>query len=134
MKRLRIFVDANVLFSACNPGSRINQTLTQCVANHEVVTCAVAIDETFRNLTRKRPIWLPAFAIFQSVIQIIPENGSLLELGLPEVDGILLGAAVSARCDIFVTGDHHHFGLLFGQTITGVRVLTPRAFAIELSR
>jgi predicted nucleic acid-binding protein len=134
MKRLRIFVDANVLFSACNPGSRVNQTLTQSTAEHEVVNCAIAIDEASRNLARKRPMWLPNFAIFQSVIHIIPESSPLPELGLPEIDGILLGAAVSAGCDIFITSDQHHFGLLFGKTIDGVRVLTPNAFANEYAR
>jgi predicted nucleic acid-binding protein len=131
MKSLRIFVDANVLFSACNQGSRVNAMLREAIDQHEVVTSETAMAETARNLAKKKPAWLVHWSIFQSKLHSVPEATAPPELDLPAVDGILLGTAIATDCDIFITGDHHHFGKLFGKTIGGVRVLTPAAFTAE---
>ncbi len=48
-------------------------------------------------------------------------------------DAPLLAAAAHAGADLFVTGDAHDFGPLFGKVFRGVHVVTlARAFGIVL--
>jgi predicted nucleic acid-binding protein len=131
MQPLRIFVDANVLFSACIPGSPVGSIFRETLDRHELFTCAIALEETRRNLGAKNPAWLPPMQMLEPRLGIVPEAPAPAEVTLPQIDGILLGAAVAADCDIFITGDHRHFGKLFGRTIAGVRILTPAMFAKE---
>ena len=41
----------------------------------------------------------------------------------------MLGAAIRLRCDALVTGDRTHFGALYGRTIAGVTIHSPRSLA-----
>jgi hypothetical protein len=49
-------------------------------------------------------------------------------LALIEKDRPILRAAIHAECSHLLTGDHRHFGALFGQTVKGVRILTIRNY------
>ena len=51
---------------------------------------------------------------------------------LPDKDEPVLGAAIAGRCDYLVTGDRTHFGALYGRTIGGVAIVSPRQLAEEL--
>lgn len=50
-------------------------------------------------------------------------------VSLPEKGGPVLAAAILHHCDILVTGDHIHFGQLYGKAIQGVSVLSPTMLA-----
>jgi len=54
---------------------------------------------------------------------ILPRRVTLIEKDQP-----ILRAAIHARCSHLLTGDHRHFGTLFGQTVKGVRILTIRNY------
>jgi hypothetical protein len=54
---------------------------------------------------------------------ILPSRVALIEKDQP-----ILRAAIHARCSHLLTGDHRHFGTLFGQTVKGVRILTIRNY------
>lgn len=47
---------------------------------------------------------------------------------LTSKDQPILLAAIQARCSHLLTGDHKHFGHLFGLTIKGVRIVTVRDY------
>jgi len=53
-------------------------------------------------------------------------------LPLPEKDRPVLAAAIRHGCAALVTGDRSHFGALYGRTIRGVRIHSPRSLAEEL--
>jgi hypothetical protein len=49
-------------------------------------------------------------------------------LTLIEKDQPILRAAIHAKCSHLLTGDHRHFGALFGRAVKGVRILTIRGY------
>ena len=53
----------------------------------------------------------------------LPKRAALVSKDQP-----ILLAAIQARCSHLVTGDHRHFGHLFGHTITGVHIVTVRDY------
>lgn len=48
---------------------------------------------------------------------------------LPDKDQPVLAAAIRYGCTALVTGDRMHFGSLYGQTIQGVTIHSPRSLA-----
>lgn len=123
----RVFLDANVLFSAAY---RPNAGLLRLwhLAQTELVTSEYAAIEALRNLVdpeqRRRLLRL---LMGVEVTASRPEP-TLPDAGLPDKDRPILEAAVAARCDVLLTGDHRHFGQLFGTTVSGVQVLTPARY------
>ena len=53
----------------------------------------------------------------------LPKRIELASKDLP-----ILLAAIQARCSHLLTGDHRHFGHLFGRTVKGVHILTVRDY------
>jgi hypothetical protein len=53
-------------------------------------------------------------------------------LPLPAKDRPVLSAAIRQRCSALVTGDRTHFGPLYGRTIHGVTIHSPRSLAEAL--
>ena len=58
---MRVFLDANVLFSASNTGSNIARLIALLVERGTAVSSDLAVEEARRNITLRRPAWLPAF-------------------------------------------------------------------------
>lgn len=130
---MRIFLDANVLFSAClKEHSRQYAFFSLARSGHcRLLTSAYAIDEVRRNLTRKAPSRLSILEILTHLVEPAaqPSDDIVARMGrygLPAKDTPILAAAIAARVDILVTGDRRHFGALFGQEIEQVRVLSLR--------
>ncbi|MGH9441526.1 MAG: hypothetical protein ACRD16_04575 [Thermoanaerobaculia bacterium] len=53
---------------------------------------------------------------------------------LPEKNRPVLAAAIHLGCEALVTGDRSHFGPLFGRSIRGVAIHSPRSIAEKLLR
>ena len=53
-------------------------------------------------------------------------------LPLPANDRPVLAAAIHLNCDALVAGDRTHFGALYGRTIHGVTIHSPRSLAEAL--
>jgi uncharacterized protein len=51
---------------------------------------------------------------------------------LPEKDRPVLAAAMDLHCRALVTGDRTHFGTLYGKTLAGVTIHSPRSLAQAL--
>ena len=90
------------------------------------------VEEAKRNLSAKKPEWLPGFESLCATIEISTRMGACPEVGLPAKDQPVLAAAVSCASDFLLTGDRLHFGHLFGSTVAGVRVLSVREMAQEM--
>ncbi len=97
--------------------------------NIVLVSSVYAIDEAERNLdfadTRAR-----LYRLLQK-IEIAEEAPAITfpkGIELPLKDLPILRAAIHAGCTHLLTGDHKHFGALFGRSVQGVRILTIRDY------
>jgi predicted nucleic acid-binding protein len=125
---MRVFLDANVLFSA-SLFARGNAPLLVEIGRAggcRLLTSPMTLQEAGRNPARKAPQALDRFKHVQAVIELVLDASADLLLwaqGLPVKDAPILAAAVLARADLLVMGDRRHFGPLFGRTLQGVRIL-----------
>jgi uncharacterized protein len=130
---MRIFLDANVLFSAARgTGSPLHGFFRLAEAGAcELVASPFALDEARRNISRKQPAKVAELERLIARIAVCREAGAEEVLwarstGLPEKDAPILAAAVQAKADILVTGDRTDFGDLYERKLRGVEILPPR--------
>jgi hypothetical protein len=121
---MRIFLDANVLFSASNRGSNIARLVELAVRDHVVLTCDLAHEEARRNIVLKRSQWSKGFDELQAAIQCVPTALFELPVELIEKDRPIICSAIHSGCDLLATGDKRHFEHLFEQTVQGVTVVS----------
>ena len=125
----RVFLDANVLFSASyRDDSRLLQLWK--LADVELVTSALAAGEALRNLETE--LQRERLNSLLASVTIVPEPASNSALpssvALPAKDAPILLAAIQAQATHLLTGDKRHFGLLYGQVIDGVLIQRPSQF------
>ena len=120
----RLFLDANVLFSAAY---RSNAGLLQFWKLKDVVLCSsrYALEEARINLTqdvqrRRLEKLAAAIQFFDSIPRSLPH-----EAPLPDKDVPIFLAAMAARATHLITGDVRHFGRYFRKTIESILVLPP---------
>lgn len=131
---MRVFLDANVLFSASNDDSNIARLVDWLLEEATAVTSDLAREEARRNLALKRADWLPSFEKRMRRIELSPSVRFELPVKLDEGDQPLLCAAIRARCTHFATGDRRDFGHLFDTTVEGVRVINLLQLAAILAK
>lgn len=110
---MRVFLDANVLFTAAhNPNGKAAFTVESGETGHYVLfTSDAAYEEAKRNLAAKYPDCLPLLDGFMDRITLILADLSApFPDGLPPKDAIIFQAAVACRATHFLTGDLRHFG------------------------
>jgi uncharacterized protein len=120
----RLFLDANVLFSAAyHPSAGL---LAIWRLKH-VVLCSsrYAFREARLNLEEEEQ-WRRLDRLAGS-LQFFdgPERKLPHGLVLPEKDIPILLAAIEAKADYLLTGDVRHFGSHFGKKIEGVTIMRP---------
>lgn len=131
---MRIFLDANILFSAAKTDGAIRQLLRLAAeAGHECWVDGFVVEEAHRNLIAKAPDSIGDLRTLLSRMHLAPILASdpHLEssLPLPVKDQPVLAAAIRHDCAALVTGDKAHFARLFGKTIHGVAIYSPRSLA-----
>lgn len=120
----RLFLDANVLFSAAyRPGAGLLRLWK--LPNAILCSSRYALEEARANLTtesqRVRLAELSAaLKFFESSDNELPSG-----IALPEKDVPILLAAIAARSTHLITGDLRHFGPFFGKRIAGLTILPP---------
>jgi uncharacterized protein len=134
---VRIFLDANVLFSAAKSPGAIQRLLGLLLdARHECCVDDYVITEARRNLELKAPGSLTVLDRLLKRLRLAPtpSRGTELDASLPlaEKDRPILAAAIRLACDALVTGDRTHFGGLYGRKVRGVTIHSPRSLAEEL--
>ena len=134
---MRVFLDANVLFSAAKSDGVLRRLLDLLIeAGHECWADGFVAEEARRNLAAKFPDGLPVLDALLSRLRTGPIHtpDSALEDGLPlpEKDRPVLAAAIRHGCEALVTGDRAHFGRLYGKAIHGVTIHSPRSIAEAL--
>lgn len=120
----RLFLDANVLFSAAY---RVNAGLLSLWKLKKVQLCSsrYALEEARINLAeeaqRERLNRLvTALELFDAQPEQLPQG-----ILLPEKDAPILLAAIAAMATHLVTGDVRHFGAYFGKKISGILIVSP---------
>lgn len=134
---MRIFLDANVLFSAAKSDGAVRQLLMLLEkSGHECCADGYVIAEARRNLLAKAPDRVVDFERLLSRTKTAgaQRSDTALEasLPLPVKDRPVLAAAIRQSCTALVTGDRTHFGALYGRTIHGVAIHSPRSLAEAL--
>jgi uncharacterized protein len=122
----RIFLDANVLFSAAY---REHSGLMEIwdLKGVRLLSSSYAIEEARRSLaaTEQRER-LRHLVEALEIVETLP--AARLQTALPEKDQPILAAAVAGRASHLITGDVKHFGEFFGKVLAGVVVLPPAAY------
>jgi predicted nucleic acid-binding protein len=127
----RLFLDANVLFSAAY---RPTAGLLRLWKPQDVTLCSsrYALEETRINLTdevqRRRLSRLSEKVQLFEATRREPARG----IFLPEKDVPIVVAAIEARCTHLLTGDVRHFGRYFGKKIEGVAIVLPGVYLRNL--
>ena len=120
---MKIFLDANVLFSASNPVSNIHRFITLLFDEHQLVTSDYAHEEARRNIQAKRAQWYSTFSDIETKIFRLPSAPLTHDIELVEKDRPILGAAIAHQCNYLLTGDKKDFGHLYGKKIGSVTVI-----------
>ncbi len=123
----RLFLDANVLFSAAYRSDSGLLVLWH-LKNAVLCTSRYAIEEARLNLEqseqrRRLEEFAGSLQFFDSFEDKLPRGISLPEKDIP----ILLGA-IAAKANYLLTGDIRHFGAYFGKKVDGVTILLPREY------
>ncbi len=137
-RTLRIFLDANVLFSAARAAGAMRQLLTALAERgHILVVDGYVLTEARRNLAAK--VSEAAVLDLEQLVIDMQVGGAKQPLEeaqvadwLPDKDRPVLLSAMALRCDALVTGDRTHFGAGYGQSFTGVTIYSPAQLALAL--
>jgi uncharacterized protein len=120
----RLFLDANVLFSAAY---KLDARVFRLWKLKDVVliTSRYALEEARTNLlehTHRQRLseLVERFLLFEAREGPLPAS-----ITLPDTDAPILLAAIDAHADYLLTGDFRHFGKYFGRKIGGVAINSP---------
>jgi len=120
----RLFLDANVLFSA---SYRADAGLCQLWKLKNVILCSsgYALEEARTNLAGEDQ--RARLANLSKVVRLFEAGDAPLPRGisLPEKDVPILLAAIGAQATHLLTGDIRHFGSYFGRRIGGIAIALP---------
>lgn len=135
---MRLFLDANVIFSAAHAQEgRAQDLIALARAGHcALCTSPHALEEARRNLALKSNRFEHRLADALAQTQVIAEAPAALVQwaqvqGLPLKDAPILAAAIHGAVDYLVTGDARDFGRIYDRALRGVTVVTP-ARALDL--
>jgi predicted nucleic acid-binding protein len=129
---MKLFLDANVIFSASNEVSQLNRLIVLLKQSHSLVTSDYAREEASRNVRAKRPKWEAGFSQLMQGISVVESIDRAIGVDLIDKDRPLLATAIAQQCDSLVTGDKRDFAHLFGKRIAGVTIVTPLMLAKRL--
>lgn len=125
----RLFLDANILFSAAyRPNAGLRQLWR--LSGVSLLTSGYAVEEARRNLdTADQRRDLQTLLVNTHLQQAAELRQPLPDsVELPEKDEPIMLAAISAQATHLITGDVKHFGRYYGKRVEGVLILAPSAY------
>jgi predicted nucleic acid-binding protein len=132
---MRIFLDANILFSAANSAGAMRQHMHDLHEEHHVLVADEYVSiEARRNVAaNSKGDALEYLQALLTQIEVSPvqyaEMAQTLVSWLPEKNRSVLWAAIALKCDALITGDRTHFGPGYGKTFGGVTIYSPAQLA-----
>ena len=130
---MRVFLDANILFSAAMPDSFTRELLDVVWRHAKAITNQHAWEEARRNIEYKRPHRAGALNALKPKIEFTDKFKEIIQPVLPDKDRPIMGGAVGSRCTHLWTGDKRHFGSLYGHTVQGVKIVSGVMLADEIT-
>jgi putative PIN family toxin of toxin-antitoxin system len=131
---MRVLLDTNAIVSAVTTRGLCADVFRAVLAAHELVTCPQVLQEVRRILSIKFGVPEPLIAEYLELIgqdAIVADSVDLPDLPIQDQDDVeIVAAAINARADVLVTGDH---GLQSLKNIGKVRIISPREFWEELT-
>jgi predicted nucleic acid-binding protein len=121
---MRVFLDANILFSASFQSSALSQFLDELKIVAELVTSEHAVEEARRNVAAKRAINTPALEIFLRQVRSFAVESFEVDVQLAEKDIPILCGAIASKAEYLLTGDKKDFGQLYGRKVQGVKIVS----------
>lgn len=115
--RWRLFLDANVIFTAAHrPGGKAS-TLIELGQRGlwELTSSAYALEEASRNLEAKFPSAMAELNQISRRLQQVNAGAGMCPVPLPEKDQPILMAAIAAGATHLITGDLRDFGPFMNQ-------------------
>ena len=129
---MRVFLDANILFSAAATASPTRQLLETILRHATAVTNEHAWEEARRNVAHKRPHLTDALNHLKPRLEFTEKFKTVEQLVLPDKDQPIIGGAVASGCSALWTGDKRHFGSFYGRTVEGTRIVSGVMLAKEI--
>ena len=129
---MKVFLDANILFSAADPESATRRLLETVAGLGAVMTSPHAWEEARRNLQKKRPAHLKRLKDLPRRVEITSAFAEAPAMGLPACDILILSSAIGAECTHLWTSDKQYFGKFYGKSVGGVRIVSSIVLADEL--
>lgn len=126
---MKVFPDTNVLASAFGTRGLCADVLRLVLADRELVTAEVVLEELRRVLGRK--FGVPAGTVdeierFLRNYHVEPRPSKVPSLKLDRNDLLLVASALNALAEILITGDKEMLSLR--SKPNGLRIVSPRAF------
>jgi len=128
---MRIFLDANILFSAAKSDGAIRRLLQLLRSSgHTLVADSFVVEEARRNLKRKSSaLAVEALDKLLTVVEVEPTGTDLPDQAawldwLPPKDRPVLAAAAKLQCAALITGDRMHFESGYGKEFASVMVMS----------
>jgi len=123
----RLFLDANVLFSAAyRPSAGLLafwklKNVMLCSSRYALEEARINLAEEAQQHRLKR--LAREVELIDAIPQALPDG-----IALPEKDAPILLAALRADATHLITGDVRHFGPYCGKSVAGIVILSPSAY------
>ena len=131
---MRVFLDTNVLASAAATRGLCADVLREVLAAHELLISGQVLAELRRVLHIKFGIPQDLIDEFISLVRqdtVLAKAEPSPAIEIQDEDDLpILGAAISAKADVFVTGDKE---ILCVRKVENVVILSPREFWEKLT-
>jgi putative PIN family toxin of toxin-antitoxin system len=130
---MRVLLDTNVLVSAVTTRGLCADIFRAVLPDHELVTCTKVLQEITRILHTKFSV---PDSLISEYLELIRQDAILAEAKeapdgkIKDVDDIeIIGAAISGKADVMVTGDREVQNI---KPMRKLRIVSLRAFWEEL--
>ena len=129
---MKIFLDANILFSGSVSESRIAKLIEIVKQHGECVTNIYAIEEARKNIERKKYGSIQGLKLLLKNVSVSNELILNVPVELKAKDIPILGSAIALNCTHLLTGDKRDFGFLYGKRVDNVLVVSPKLLAEDM--
>jgi predicted nucleic acid-binding protein len=129
---MKVFLDANILFSGSVSGSKIAKLIEIIKKHGECTTNSYAVEEARKNIELKKYGSIPGLESLLENVIISNELILKIPIEIKPKDVPILGGAIAQKCTHLLTGDKKDFGFLFGKRVENVLVVSPRLLAEEM--